>query len=137
MSSASASDPGDLIAVTRRERQIMDVVYRRGSATAADIHGELEDPPTYTTVRGLLRVLVGKGQLRIERAGGRYVYSPVIPKAAAGETMISHVVRTFFAGSPAKAITALLGASDIDLSPEELERLQGVIDELDRKAKAP
>lgn len=137
MSTANPSDPGELIAVTRRERQIMDVVYRRGSATAADIHGELEDPPTYTTVRGLLRVLVAKGQLRIERVAGRYVYSPVIPKAAAGETMISHVVRTFFAGSASQAMTALLGSSDIDLSPQELERLQDVIDELDRRTKAP
>ena len=137
MSIANSADPGELIAVTRRERQIMDVVYRRGSATAADIHRDLEDPPTYTTVRGLLRVLVGKNQLRIERVAGRYVYSPVIAKAAAGETMISHVVRTFFAGSASQAMTALLGASDIDLSPEELARLQGVIDDLDRRTKAP
>ncbi|HYD11963.1 MAG TPA: BlaI/MecI/CopY family transcriptional regulator [Allosphingosinicella sp.] len=137
MSRASASESAGLIAITRRERQIMDVVYRHGSATAADIHRELEDPPTYTTVRGLLRVLVGKGQLRIERAGGRYVYSPVVPKGAAGETMISHVVRTFFAGSPSSALTALLGSADIDLSPEELQRLQEVIDDLERGKKAP
>ena len=137
MSTANSSDPGELIAVTRRERQIMDVIYRRGSATAADIHSDLEDPPTYPTVRGLLRVLVGKTLLRIERVAGRYVYSPVIAKAAAGETMISHVVRTFYAGSASQAMTALLGSSGMDFSPQELERLQGVIDELERRTKTP
>ena len=131
MSSAKLPAPADLISVSRRERQILDVVYRRGSATAAEIHREIEDPPTYTTVRGLLRVLVGKGQLRIAKAAGRYVYSPVVPKEAAGETMISHVVRTFFGGSASQAMTALLGSTDIEFSEQDLRRLQELIDESD------
>lgn len=131
MSSAKLPSPADLISVSRRERQILDVVYRRGSATAAEIHREIEDPPTYTTVRGLLRVLVGKGQLRIAKAAGRYVYSPVVPKEAAGETMISHVVRTFFGGSASQAMTALLGSTEIEFSEQDLRRLQELIDESD------
>ena len=136
MSSAKLPSPVDLISVSRRERQILDVVYRRGSATAAEIHREIEDPPTYTTVRGLLRVLVGKGQLRIAKAAGRYVYSPVVSKAAAGETMISHVVRTFFGGSASQAMTALLGSTEIDFSEQDLRRLQDLIDESDLRKKS-
>jgi predicted transcriptional regulator len=136
VSSAKPPAPADLISVSRRERQLLDVVYRLGSATAAEIHREIEDPPTYTTVRGLLRVLVGKGQLRIARAAGRYVYSPVVSKKAAGETMISHVVRTFFGGSASQAMTALLGSTEMDFSDEDLQRLQDVIDKSEvRKSK--
>ena len=115
----------------------MDVVYQRGSATAAEIHGDLDDPPTYTTVRGLLRILVDKGQLRIERAAGRYVYSPVVPKSAAGERMISHVARTFFAGSASRAMTALLGSPEIELDEGELQRLQEVIDGFEARNDTP
>lgn len=136
MSSSDSPSPADLISVSRRERQILDLVYRLGSATAAEIHREIEDPPTYTTVRGLLRVLVGKGQLRIERAAGRYVYSPVVSKKAAGATMISHVVRTFFAGSASEAMSALLGSSENEFDEQDLRRLQELIDKSDvRKSR--
>lgn len=137
MSTANLPDPTELIAVSRRERQIMDVVYRLGTATAADIHRDLDDPPTYTTVRGLLRVLVEKGQLRIEQAAGRYVYSPIIPREAAGGTMISHIVQTFFSGSPSQAMSALLGAPGIAFSEEELRRLQNLIEQYESRPKAP
>lgn len=136
MSSTHSPSPGDLISVSRRERQILDVVYRLGSATAAEIHREIEDAPTYTTVRGLLRVLVGKGQLRIARSAGRYVYSPVVSKQAAGATMISHVVRTFFAGSASQAMSALLGSTEIEFSDEDLRRLQSLIDTGDARKNA-
>ena len=113
--------------LSRRERQIMDVVYRLGEATAADIHENLPDPPTYTTVRGLLRILVEKGQLEVGRSGARYVYRPTLDPGAAGKAMIGHVARTFFAGSPSRALSALLGDPDIRVSDEELERLQRIV----------
>src|SRR5215203_3580828 len=94
--------------LARRERQIMDVLYRLGQATAADIHANLEDAPTYTTVRGLLRVLVSKGHVRFEQEGRHYVYKPATPRPAAGVSSIVHVVNTFFSGSAADAVAALL-----------------------------
>ena len=88
----------------------MDVVYRLGTAAAADIHVALPDPPTYTAVRGLLRVLVEKGHLRHQQDGKRYVHLPSTPRPAAGASSIAHVVKTFFAGSPADVMAALLGS---------------------------
>lgn len=105
----------------------MDVVYRLGKAAAADIHAALPDAPTYTTVRGLLRVLVEKGHLRHEREGRRYLYLPSTPRPAAGASSISHVVRTFFAGSPADAMAALLGTERNRVSDRELARLAALI----------
>jgi predicted transcriptional regulator len=106
-------------ALSKRERQIMDVVYRLGRATAADVVAGLPDPPTYTTVRGLLRILEEKGHLRHEQDGPRYVYAPSTPREDAGASILWHVVRTFFDGSASKAMAALLGsgaASDAELA---------------------
>ena len=105
----------------------MDVVYRLERATAADIHTALPDPPTYTTVRGLLRILVDKGHIRHEQDGRRYVYLPSTPRPAAGASSIAHVVKTFFAGSPADAMAALLGADKQRISDAELARLAALI----------
>ena len=105
----------------------MDIVYRLGSATAADIHARLQDPPTYTTVRGLLRVLVRKGHLLVRNDGVRFVYRPRTPRQAAGNTLLAHVIRTFFDGSPASAMAAMLGSPDVELSDSELEHLSSVI----------
>jgi predicted transcriptional regulator len=113
--------------LSRRERQIMDVIYRLGSATAADTHAALPDPPTYTAVRGLLRVMVDKGYLRHTRDGKRYVYRPSTPRPAAGASSILHVVRTFFAGSPSEAMAALLGSEKGRLSDAELDRLETLV----------
>ena len=102
----------------------MDIVYRMESATAAEIRTQMDDPPTYTTVRGLLRILVEKGRLQIERDGARYVYRPTVAPGAAGKAMIAHVARTFFGGSPSRALSALLGI----LFPEQMgpfEKLMG------------
>jgi predicted transcriptional regulator len=129
MSSEGERRERGLAAASRRERQIMDIVYRLGAATAADVHREIENPPTYTTVRGLLRVLAEKGQLQIERDGARYVYRPTIPKSSAGENMLAHVVRTFFGGSPSRAMNALLGSPSIELTEAELQRLQRLVNE--------
>lgn len=113
-------------ALSRRERQIMDVLYRRGSATAADVHEALADAPTYTTVRGLLRILVQKGHALQEVDGRRYVYRPATPRPAAGAASLMHVVRTFFAGSPSDAMAALLGSGE-RISDSELERLEALV----------
>ena len=117
-------DPPSL---SRRERQIMDVVYLHGRATAADIHRALPDAPTYTAVRGLLRVLVEKEHLRVEREGRRYHYLPSMSRETAGASSIRHVVRTFFAGSPSDAMAALLGSRQ-RVSEEELDRLEALVE---------
>jgi predicted transcriptional regulator len=115
------------VALSRRERQIMDVVYRLGRATAADITRDLPEAPTYTTVRGLLRVLVEKGHLQYESDGSRYVYHPSVSRENEGVTVLGHVVRTFFQGSMAQAMAALLDSSE-SLSEAELARLRRVIE---------
>jgi predicted transcriptional regulator len=115
------------VSLSRRERQIMDVVYRLGTATAADVHAALPDAPTYTTVRGLLRILVDKGHLLLERDGRRYVYRPSTPRPAAGASHLKHVVATFFAGSPADAVAALLGSERNAVSDMELARLEALV----------
>jgi predicted transcriptional regulator len=114
---------------SRRERQIMDIVYGLGEATAAEIHERLPDAPTYTAVRGLLRVLVDKGHLQVERDGVRYLYRPVTPRDAAGASLLSHVVRTFFGGSAAAAMAALVGSPGTRLSAAELDRLARIVEQ--------
>lgn len=105
----------------------MDIVYRLGSATAAEIHGELPNAPTYTTVRGLLRVLEEKGQLHHREDGPRYVYSAATPRQEAGVSLLSHVVRTFFDGSPSQAMAALMGSAGAGVPDAELARLEALI----------
>ena len=117
--------------LSRRERQIMDVVYRRGTATAAEITADLPDPPTSTAVRTMLRILEDKGHLTHEQDGVRYVYRAVVDRHQARESVISHVIRTFFDGSAEQAVTALLKMSDADLSETEITRLRDRI----RKAR--
>lgn len=114
-------------ALSRRERQIIDILFRLGRATAAEIHQQLDDPPTYTTVRGLLRVLEAKGHARHEEDGGRYVYFPATPKGRAAKSMLAHVVDTFFDGSPSRAMAAMLGDRR-KLSDDELEELARMIE---------
>jgi predicted transcriptional regulator len=113
--------------VSRRERQILEILYRLGRATAAEVAARMSDAPTYTTVRGLLRVLERKGHVRHEHDGVRYVYSPVLPKPVAGASVLTHVVRTFFNGSPAEAMAALLGPSS-RVSDEDLRRLTKLVE---------
>jgi predicted transcriptional regulator len=113
--------------LSRRERQIMDVIYRLERATAAEVLAELPDAPTYTTVRGLLRVLEAKGHLRHEQEDRRYVYIASLPRATAGASFLSHVVRTFFDGSPTDAMAALLGSQSERISDDELARLATLV----------
>ena len=114
-------------ALSRRERQVMDILYRRGGATVAEIMADLPDPPTYSAVRSILRILGEKKMIRHKEDGPRYVYSPADTTDAAREDMLAHVVKTYFAGSPEQAVTALLRMSDADLPDEDIERLRSSI----------
>ncbi len=116
--------PADLHTLSRRERQVMDILYRRQKATVADIMADLPDPPTYSAVRSILRILGEKKLIRYREEGPRYVYSPAHPQQTAQESALAHVVRTHFAGSPELAVTALLRMSDVGLSDSEIERLR-------------
>jgi len=104
----------------------MEIVYQLGSASAAEVHARMPDPPTYTAVRGLLRILEEKCHLTHERQGSRYVYRPLVPKERAGESVLRHVVRTFFDGSTSRAVAALLGREG-EISAEEMQRLQKLV----------
>jgi predicted transcriptional regulator len=113
--------------LSRRERQIMDAIYRLGRATAAEVHDALPDRPSYSTIRALLRVLETKGHLRHAEDGPRYVYSPTVPRERARESALRQVVTTFFDGSTEAAVAALLDISAARLSDTELNRLAGLI----------
>jgi BlaI family penicillinase repressor len=117
------------VSLTKRERQIMDVLYRRGRATAADVQQLLPGDPSYSTVRTQLRVLEEKGHVRHEAVGLRYVYAPTVPRSSARRTALKHVVETFFDGSPAKVVAALLGGDAATLSDDELDRIESLIAE--------
>jgi len=117
----------------RRERQIMNVVFRRGKATAAEILEELPDPPSYSAVRGMLRLLEGKGFLRHEWEGPRYVYLPTADPAHVRESAVRHLLGTFFSNSMESAVAAMLGATEKSLSDEELKRMARLIEEARRK----
>lgn len=112
-------------ALSRRERQIMDIMYRRGRATAAEVMDELPDPPSYSAVRSALRLLEEKGELRHEMDGPRYIYMPTIPRESASRNALGHLVRTFFDGSAEQVVNALVEESR--LSRQELDRLARLI----------
>ncbi len=113
--------------LSRRERQVMDILHRRGEATVAEIMADLPDPPTYSAVRSVLRILREKELIRHEEDGPRYVYYPAQETETAREKALAHVVSTYFAGSPEQAVTALLRMSDVDLSDHDVARLRDTI----------
>jgi len=115
--------------LSRRERQIMDVVYRLGKATVSDVLDRLPDPPSYSAVRALMRILEEKGHLSHEQDGPRYVYLPTVPRDAAQASALSHMVRTFFGGSAEAAVAALLDLPEHGMSEGELSRLSRLIEE--------
>jgi predicted transcriptional regulator len=113
--------------LTRRERQIMDILYRRGRATASEVMEELPGNTSYSTVRTQLRVLEEKGHVRHEEEGLRYVYAPAVPRHAARKSALRHLVNTFFDGSAEKVVAALLGGEGARLSEEELDRVADLV----------
>ena len=113
--------------LTKRERQIMDVLYRLGRATAAEIMAEVPSAPGNSTIRTQLRVLEAKGHVRHEEQGLRYVYLPTVPRHAARRSALRHLVDTFFDGSSAKAVVALLGGEAARLSDDDLRRIADLV----------
>jgi len=120
---------------SKRERQIMDVLYRQGRATAADVRAGMPDPPSYSAVRTLLRILEDKGHVRHEPDGVRYVYVPVVGAAKAQRSALKHLVDTFFGGSASRGMAALFELSGGDLDETELRRLRQMIDEARKRGK--
>ena len=113
--------------LSRRERQIMDVLYQRNRATAAEIRRSLADGPSYSAVRALLRILEEKGHVRHEAKDLRYVYIPTVPRERMGRRALRHVVETFFDGSAAQAVATLLEPSTTMISDDQLERISKLI----------
>ena len=118
--------------LSRRERQIVDILYARGRSTAAEVQTALPDPPSYSAVRAMLRILEEKGHVRHEQDGPRYVYLPIVARDNAKRSALRHVLRTFFDGSTEQAISALLDDASTKMSDGELDRLARMIDEARR-----
>jgi len=121
--------------LTRRERQIMEILHARGQATAAEVHQALPDSPSYSAVRALLRILEEKGHVKHRREGLRYVHLPTEARARASRSALRRVVRTFFGGSAPLAVAALLESSDTELSTEEIDKLQKIINDARKEGK--
>lgn len=119
--------------LSRRERQIMDSVYRRGQATVADVLEDLPDAPSYSAVRAMLGKLERKGHLQHEEDGPRYVYLPTTPREVVQESALKRMVRTFFDGSASKTVAALLDRSAGELTDDELDELARLIDEAKKR----
>ena len=114
-------------ALSRRESQVMDILHRRSGATVAEIMADLPDPPTYSAVRSVLRILGEKGLIKHREDGPRYIYYPSQSTETAREDVLAHVVRTYFGDSPEQAMTALLRMSDADMSDADVKRLRAII----------
>ena len=125
---STANDP-----LSRRERQILDILYARGSATAAEVRETLPDAPSYSAVRALLRILEAKGHARHESQGTRYVYLPSVPREHARHSALTRIVTTFFDGSAAQAAAALVDSGS--LSDEDLTRLAALIDKARKEGR--
>jgi BlaI family penicillinase repressor len=115
--------------LSRRERQIVDILYSHGRATAAEVQAALPDPPSYSAVRAMLRILEDKGHVRHQQDGPRYVYVPTVERDNAQRSALRHMLKTFFDGSAEQAISALLDESSRKLSDAELDRLARLIDQ--------
>jgi predicted transcriptional regulator len=117
-----------MTSLSRRERQLLDILYAKGRATAAEIHAALPDPPSYSSVRALLRILEEKGHARHEVDGQRYVFLPSLPRHRARRSALRHLLQTFFDGSTGDAVVALLDSDTSTLTPEQLSRIEVLID---------
>jgi predicted transcriptional regulator len=129
--------PSPHTALSRRERQIMDILFRRGRATVSEVMADLSGDPAYSTVRAQLRVLQDKGQVRHEEQGLRYVYLPAASRRTVRQSALKHLVETFFEGSPEKVVAALLGKDRAPLSDEQLERMADLIRQARKEGRRP
>ena len=121
--------------LSRREREVIDIIYARGHATAAEVREAMQDPPTDAAVRTTLRILVSKGHLRIVQDGQRYDYWPTVPPETARRSELQHILRTFFGGSTESALATLLDIQPGELGDEERRRLKRLIDNATRKGR--
>lgn len=131
----SQEHPADLAELGRRERQIMDVIHRRGRATAADVRQDLADPPSYSAVRGMLRLLEEKGFIRHEWEGPRYVYLPTSDPEQVRRSAARHLLNTFFGNSIESAVVAMLGVAETPPTDDELKRLGQLIERASRRRR--
>lgn len=121
--------------LSRRERQIMDILYARGRASVAEVHQAISDRPSYSSIRALMRILEEKGHLKHTAEGAKYIYSPVRSREDAGRVAAKRLMRTFFAGSAELAVAALLEAADGGLSKDQLTRLSALIDKAKKEGR--
>ena len=128
-------DPSKLQQLSRRERQIMDLFFQKGKLTAQEVTDLLEDAPSYTTVRTLLRILEEKGHLQHSKSGRQYVYEAASPTENVRQHSLKHVLKTFFGGSITEAVATFLDQPDTDLSATELEELESLIQKAKDKGK--
>ncbi len=121
--------------LSRRERQIMDIIYQLGQATAAEVLENLPDPPSYSAVRAMLKILEDKGHLRHKQQGPRYVFLPKVSREKAKRSAVQHLLQTFFDGSAESAVATLLDVSRSDLSNADLDRLNSLISEAKKEGR--
>lgn len=124
-----------LAGLSRRERQIMDVLYKRGMASAAEVREAIEDPPSYSAIRAMLRVLEEKGHVRHQAEGLKYVYVPTVNRDKAKRSAVKHLLDTFFSDSPDQVVAALLDVSSRRLTREELDRMAEMIERAKKEGK--
>ena len=124
-----------LTGLSRRERQIMDILYRQGKASASEVRELMEDAPSYSAVRAMLRVLEEKGHVRHQAEGLKYVYVPTVARDKAKRTAVKHVMETFFNGSPEQIVAALLDVASTRLTREELDRMSQLIEDAKKEGK--
>ena len=125
--------PGGL---SRRERQIMDILYQRGKASASDVREGMEDAPSYSAVRAMLRVLEEKGHVKHLAEGLKYVYAPTVARDKAKRSAVKHVMETFFNGSPEQIVAALLDVASTRLTRDELDRMSEMIEKAKKEGKS-
>jgi BlaI family penicillinase repressor len=121
--------------LSRRERQIMDIIYRRGEASAAEVMNDMANPPGYSAVRTFLRLLEEKGHVKHRKQGAKYIFEATRSRRQAGRSAVKRVLQTFFDGSTEKVVAALLDVSASNLSDEELDRLAGLIEEAKKEGR--
>jgi BlaI family penicillinase repressor len=121
--------------LSRRERQIMDILYRAGKASASDVLNAMPDPPSYSAVRAMLRVLEEKGHVKHQEEGLKYVYAPVVARDKAKRSAVKHVMETFFNGSAEQIVAALLDVSSTRLTHDELDRMAEMIEKAKKEGK--
>jgi predicted transcriptional regulator len=121
--------------LSRRERQIMDVIFKKGAATAAEVREAMPDPPSYSSVRALLRILEDKGLLKHKQQGPRYLYQPTIRRDKAKASALKHLMHTFFDNSIEEVVAALMDMSGSDMSEEEYEQLSRMIERAKKESK--